>query len=205
MKLFRSVAYNWQEGGPALVARKAVVQAKRLLSHRHELLVYVRRDLDADSPESLDPGTEIRELDRDELIASGYFKAVAFPEMLEARFPLGDRCLGIFFDGRIGHVAWLAHEHCPLDIGLPDMPIPGGVALYDEYTLPEFRGRGAGTASVRRLCAMGHEDGSRYAVALIHEDNVASRHVHEKCGFGVAGPVVYRRRLWRETFEYPDL
>lgn len=53
---------------------------------------------------------------------------------------------------------------------------------------PEAQGRGIGTAAVRALCAAAFaETPLRRLIALIHEDNLASRRLIERVGFRLEG------------------
>jgi hypothetical protein len=204
MSILRRLALNWRAGGPRRIANKASARVARSVRLEHSSIAHLNNDPHPDPPRP-PPGIEIHELDEKSLVASGFFKAVAFPERVATRFAEGDRCVGIFFEGRIGHVAWMKFDAVPIDWGLPTVPVPGGVGIYDGFTLRDFRGRGAHTYSVLTRCSIAARLGADRVVSLITEENAASRHVNRKCGFEEAGRVRYSRLLWRERLEHPDL
>ena len=204
MRVFRSIAYNWRTDGPAGVARKVVHRAGRLIRFEYEALVYQLTDLTVEASDP-GPGAEVRSLDMDGLLEARFFKAVGFPEDIRARFAQGETCVGVFFDGTLGHVSWMTPGLLHIDRGLPDIDIPGGVGIYDMFTLPDFRGRGAQTTALLTLCRDAARTDHDRAVALVREGNGASRHVFRKCGFDEVGTLRYRRTLGVERLDHPPL
>jgi hypothetical protein len=186
------------------VVGKVAGRLRRIVSYRYEALLYVRHGLDVAAP---DPGSgvDVRELHLEELMSTGYFKAIAYPERMQARFDRGHRCFGVFVDGAIGNVSWVSQDHCPIDYGLPDIAVPGGIGIYDCFTMPECRGRGAFTSVIAVMCSVAHRGAYDRALALIVEGNAASRHVFGKMGFEAVGRVEYRRGLLGEHLDHPPV
>lgn len=83
-----------------------------------------------------------------------------------------------------------------------DRCVYGGVAEVSVYVAPEARGRGVGTALLRRLVRASEEAGLWTLQAGIFPENEASLRLHEKAGFRVVGR---RERLgkldgtWRDV------
>ena len=202
--LFRSIAYAWRTGGPRQLVSRAIARAGRAISRRYEAIVYQLDDLDVAVP-ALGDGVELRQLEWADLMDGRYFKAVHFPNLIQTRLAEGEWCVGVFFDGALGHVSWMTPEYLQIDRGIPLVSVAGGVGIYDMFTLPEFRGRGAQTNALLGLCRLADELGFQRAVALVREGNGPSRHVFRKCGFQEIGELEYRRRLWMETLEHPPL
>lgn len=140
-----------------------------------------------------------------DLLAAEYFKVVDSPDEMERRFRRGETCLGLYFDDNLAHVSWMSPGYLSIDRGIERVPIAGAVGIYDMFTLPEFRGRGAQTAALSGLANRAYQAGYRVAVAGIYEKNGASRHVFEKVGFEEVGTLAYRRILWREQTRLPEL
>lgn len=204
LRVARSVVYNLRAGGPRQLAVRALGRAGRVFSRSYDAIVYRLDDLDVPEPVPGE-GAELRELDWPGLLDGEYFKAVHFPDLIRRRFDDGERCVGVFFEGRLGHVSWMTRGRLQIDRGIPVVPVVGGVGIYDMFTLPDFRGRGAQTHALQALCRMARGDGADRAVALVREGNAPSRHVFRKCGFAEIGDLRYRRRLWIERLDHPPL
>ena len=73
--------------------------------------------------------------------------------------------------------------------------------LAELYVRPEHRGKGTGRALLHAALTHAREHGADYIHLGTTEDDVAARHLYEKCGFrrteGDAGPLmfVYEREL----------
>jgi ribosomal protein S18 acetylase RimI-like enzyme len=73
--------------------------------------------------------------------------------------------------------------------------------LAELYVRPEHRGKGTGHALLRAALTHARERGADYIHLGTSEDDVAARHLYEKCGFrrteGDGGPLmfVYEREL----------
>jgi phosphinothricin acetyltransferase len=70
-------------------------------------------------------------------------------------------------------------------------PAYAGVAEHSVYVARAARGTGAGRAALEALCRAYVERGFWKIVSRIFPENVASRRLHERCGFREVG--VYRR------------
>jgi len=203
VRLIQSVSHHWSEGGVTQLGRKTLGRAARVFYNAIDFLVYRLDDLDVE-PIVLADG-ELVELTMEGLRAAGYFKAVEAPAEMERRFRQGETCVGVFFGGELGHVSWMVPGFLPIDRGIDRVPMDGAVGIYDMFTLGNFRGRGAQTVALTELSRMAYRQGYRSAVAGIYEGNAPSRHVFKKVGFRNVGTLRYRRTLWVERVQVPDL
>ncbi|MFN3939307.1 MAG: GNAT family N-acetyltransferase [Chitinophagales bacterium] len=77
-----------------------------------------------------------------------------------------------------------------------------GVAEVSIYVHPAWHNKGVGTALLQKAIRASEENGIWSLLAVIHQDNPASIHLHEKCGFRMIG---YRERIaqlngvWKTT------
>lgn len=77
-----------------------------------------------------------------------------------------------------------------------------GVAEVTLYVHNAWHNKGAGTALLQKAINASEENGIWSLLAVIHNDNPASIHLHEKCGFRMIG---YRERIaqlngaWKTT------
>lgn len=67
-----------------------------------------------------------------------------------------------------------------------------GVVELSLYVAAEARGRGVGSALLAQLVRQSEQCGYWMLVSAVFEENVASRRMHEKCGFREVG---YRERI----------
>jgi len=197
MRVLRSLQYNLRHGGFRVVASKAIRRVGRFFYRKEEWLLLERS---VEPCTAVDPSSQaqLAELTLEQLRDHGFFKALHYPEDLARRLDVGDLCLGVFFDGRLAHVAWMARHRLPLDPGLPDFGAPDSVGIYDMFTLPEFRRRGCQRLAIEEFLRRASRAGLPRAVTIVDPGNAASLAAFHRSGFHVAGTLVFRRVLGRE-------
>jgi GNAT superfamily N-acetyltransferase len=200
-KLVRSTAYRWRHGGTASVLAGFGRTVRSSVYRTFDAVAYLADDLNM--PPNTPAGITVGHLTYDDLIQGRHFKTLAYPELIRTRFDEGHLCIGVYCDGSLAHVAWLSLGRVPIDTGIPEIVAEGLGGVFDGFTLPEFRGRGCLTFAVQEMCTEGFRLGLTRVLAVIHADNGASRHVHEKLGFRYIGEIRYRRILWTEHFDHP--
>jgi GNAT superfamily N-acetyltransferase len=183
MSLYRSLAYNFRQGGGRQLLRKGLWRARQWIESEASWLLYRSRPV-VDAPE-----INGRPLDFDELKRLGYFKALAFPEMIRSRLAKCT-CYGFFVNTELATVAWTWEGYLELEPGL-GIPVDG-IAIFDCWTIPKFRGRGIYTASLMRLAALAGERGATIAV---DPGNIPSIRGIERAGFEPYLALRRRRRL----------
>ncbi|MEX1258874.1 MAG: GNAT family N-acetyltransferase [Gemmatimonadota bacterium] len=196
MRAIRALRYNLEHGGVGVVLRKVAGRLVALF-YRAEAWLLFEMDLESPAAPELAPGTELRTMTMEDLLLHHFFKAVHYPDDLRARFADGDLCLGIFMDGSLAHVAWMASHRLPLDPGLPVFAAAGAAGIYDMFTLPGFRRRGCQALALREILRRAEARGLTRAVAVVHPANRPSISAFEKCGFRAPRRLEYRRTLWR--------
>jgi len=199
--MLRAVVYNFREGGATQVLARAASRAGRIV-YRSYIVDLYRTEVH-DVPDGVAAPLDVGRLTFDDLVEARYFKVVAYPEVIRARFAAGHHCIGARIDGELAHVAWLAVGTLPIDRGIPDIVATGVGGVYDVFTLDAFRGRGCMTHSIRRMLRDARGLGLTRLVAAIHPGNLPSISVFRKHGFERIGRLTYRRLLGRTQFDYP--
>ena len=172
------------------------------MHRRIDLEAYLSRGLNRiiETP----PGMRVTLLSFRQLVEAGHRKTIDYPEKIRRRFDEGHRCIGVYCESELAHVAWLTVGSLPIDDGVPSVFADKLGGAFDGFTEPEFRGRGCLTLAVQEICMEAQRAGLTRVLAAIHPGNAASRHVHEKLGFTRIGPIQYSRVMWRERFEFPE-
>lgn len=196
MRILRSVRYNFNHGGVGAVFGKVMGRLRAMIRRADAWLLFEAKLEDVPDPLPSE-GMELRPMSMADLLAHRFFKAVYYPEDLERRFAEGDLCLGVFLEGVLAHVAWMAADRLPLDPGVPDFPAPEAAGIYDMFTHSEHRGKGCQTIALRELMCRAAARGAARAVATVHAGNRPSIAAFQRCGFRVAGDLRYERVLWR--------
>lgn len=200
-KLVRSTAYHWRHGGGASVLAGFGRTVRSSVYRTYDAVAYLADDLNM--PPDPPSGIEVRLVAFHDLIEGGHFKALAYPELIRARFSDGHRCVGVYCEGTLAHVSWLTVGRLPIDPGIPDIVADGLGGAVDAYTIPEFRGRRCATYALQERCTEAYRLGLSRVLGAIHPGNRVNRHVFEKLGFRSVGEIHYRRILWTERFDHP--
>jgi GNAT superfamily N-acetyltransferase len=141
--------------------------------------------------EAVAPGfEELREL--------GYFKAMAFPEVIRARLDSGALCHGFFLDGELVNIAWSSRGFLEMEPGV-SICEGGCVGIFDCYTLPAHRSKGIYTDTLLLLIrAIGDEGGSTALIA-VDPGNIPSIKGIERAGFKPLCRLTRVRRFGRQV------
>jgi hypothetical protein len=120
-----------------------------------------------------------------------------------ARLERGETAYTISIDERLAHCSWMMRDQAQLHLPEVSQSVrlpPGSVTLRDDYTHPDFRGRG--------LCrvTMGHmlhdafaDDRTQHAYVCVLADRLPSRHTVEALGFEYQGSLYWRCRFGTES------
>lgn len=147
-RLFRKLAFNYAEGGPARIFQKTIAFIASALDSRTVWNVYIYKGPGHSA--SSQPLVKCRTLTYQDLLDAGYYKILAFPEEIRLRFERRNTCYGFYSNADLAVVGWSSEDYLELDHGVV-FPCPSAVALFDFITLPEFRGRGLYTNALRHL------------------------------------------------------
>jgi GNAT superfamily N-acetyltransferase len=118
------------------------------------------------------------------------------------RFARGERCFGIWLDGRLISSRWLATGTARLGYLGRDVALaPGDVYIYETYTEPGYRGRGiSGIAGAVVPAALAAE-GERRMVGVLEPENTLGIRANEKAGYRIVGRIGYvKLGPWRRDF-----
>lgn len=200
-KLWRSLAYNYREGGLGEVIRKIVFRFREWFRSETSWLVYRADPGNRRSEPSL-PLIR-REPGFDSLYQNGYFKARAFPETTRARLAAGERCHGFLLAGELVNVAWTMRDHLVLEPGL-SIDEEGCVGIFDCYTVPTHRSKRIYVDTLIRLLALAREEGAVRALIAVDPGNRPSIKGIERAGFVPLFRLTRRRRLGRQSLERSD-
>lgn len=206
LKATRTIVETARKNGWAAGRRLAEDRIGRRLWSRTvtELVWLDHADID---PELLDAkGGHARFLTREEVVAATDDPGTGMePEIVE-RFDRGDRCFGIFVDGRLAASGWFAFdsiepEHC-FGFGIA---MPASVSyMYKGFTHPDFRGqRLHGVVMAMALDAMAQSDGITALVSTVDWTNEASLRSCDRLGYQRLGQVIAWRSNGRQSLSAP--
>jgi hypothetical protein len=179
--LWRHFSYNYEQGGLRQILSKLLYRA-RCWAFREDRWWIYERTLTTEHLD-LDQGMEWREFRAEDLRRLGYFKIQQFPEMIERRLKQGAICHGLLLDGRLANLGWTQLGELELDSGAV-LRDPTMGAIFDCYTVPEYRGRGLYPKSLIGMMQKLREAGAKKAWIGVDPDNLASIRGIEKAGFG---------------------
>jgi len=194
--VWQRVVYNLREGGVRGVLRRATERASEWWRYREEWLIYHMRTEDA-VPLDAEIMTT-RSLAFDDLRRLGYFKALAFPQMIADRLTNGSTCHGFFVGDDLVNLAWTHVGHLELAPGF-GLDVPDAVCIYDCVTLPGHRGKGYYPTSLRMLQHHFALRGIAEAAIAVDPGNRPSIVGIERAGFVRDGSVARTIRLGRGT------
>ena len=108
------------------------------------------------------------------------------------RLGKGHHCFAVWHKEQIVHAAWAATGRAPIGYLSRDLTLaPGEVFVFDAYTAPTFRGRGA---SPFRALVMGEhfrDRGYRSVLTAVHPENTVGFRPLEKVGAKPVGLIGY--------------
>lgn len=121
------------------------------------------------------------------------------------RLAKGRHCFVALDGARVAAYCW-ATGHVEFDVDNVDIALqPGDAYLDDSYTVPAYRGQRIQAAlrlyTFRYMKELGHER----VVAIVAENNTASKAFACKLGYQEIGHLSFRRILWRRTFSLRGL
>jgi GNAT superfamily N-acetyltransferase len=198
----RSVAYNYQEGGVREITFKAYWRLQQWLWSESVWLVYNLKLADYAHRPAL-PLTR-SQLGFDSLRELNYFKAVAFPESMQARLDGGSRCHGFFLSGQLVNIAWTSAQRLEIEPGVSIQDV-GSVGIFDCYTLPEHRSKGVYRDALILLLSAIRDEGATAALIAVDPGNHPSIKGIERAGFMRIYRLTHLRRLGRHILHKSHL
>jgi RimJ/RimL family protein N-acetyltransferase len=133
-------------------------------------------------------------LDFDGLLRHGYFKANEFPEAMRARLASGARCHALLTNDRLANIGWTTRGYLELQAGV-QIRDEASLAIFDCFTVYEFRSKGIYTDSLIRMLAYGRDSGALRALIGVDPDNLPSIRAIENAGFQPLYRLDFRRRF----------
>jgi GNAT superfamily N-acetyltransferase len=132
-----------------------------------------------------------REIAKEELPPCAALAELTLDEV-KRRYDFGDRCFGLFSDGRLAHVTWLHFGSCyirglSLLLQLDDRD----GYLYGAFTGPAHRGRGLFHRALAEIASQSRSQGMNRLLGVVEEGNEASLHVFRKLGYELVGTIDY--------------
>jgi RimJ/RimL family protein N-acetyltransferase len=199
IRAWRSVAYNYREGGVSQLLRKLAHRFKNWMWSEANWLVYT-------VDPRVYPGAprlqlERREVGVDQLRQHGYFKAIAFPEFAHRRLADGEHCHGFFIGEDLVNIAWTTDDKLVLESRTWVIDRKGCVGIYDCYTMPAHRSKGIYTDALIRLVLLAREQGATTALIAVDPTNQPSIRAIERSGFVPWGRLTRRRRAGRSSVQ----
>lgn len=178
--LWRHLELNFREGGIRRVFYKLFWRAGQWLRSDHTYLVY-RLDLPGYEPTPR-LGLERRELTFEDMTKLGYFKALSFPEVIQARIASGGVCHGFLLRGELVNIAWTTDRRILLETDWP-LAAPDAIGIFDCFTMPEHRGKGIYADTLITLLQLARQRGIKAALIAVDADNAVSIRGIERVGF----------------------
>ena len=146
------------------------------------------------------PDAQARFLDEADLDAYAALHGTA--DEATERFARGERCFGIWLDGRLVSTRWLATGTARLGyLGREVALAPGDVHIHETYTEPGHRGRGISGISGAIVPAVLAAEGARRVVGVLEPENTMGIRANEKAGYRIVGRIGYLKLgPWRRDF-----
>lgn len=201
--MWRSLAYNYREGGIRQILRKIPWRFRQWLWSETVWLVY-RTELRDYQREPKLPLVR-SELGLDALRENGYFKAIAFPEAIRVRLDAGERCNGFFRGAELVNVAWTTRGYLVLEAGGLSIRENNCVGIYDCYTLPAHRGKGIYTDTLVRLLRWAQNEGATTALIMVEPCNHTSIKGIERAGFVPQYRLIRRCRFGQQSLRRSEI
>ncbi len=123
---------------------------------------------------------------------------------IRTRLERGDCCYLAYIEGRAVHRSWVTSTSCWVkDAKAIFKPQKGEVYVYDSYTLPRYRSRGAFSSTLLRILA--DYSGQSLVWIAVRNDNLPSRKAIEKAGFKKVFGLSYRRFFFFKHYEFLEI
>jgi GNAT superfamily N-acetyltransferase len=118
------------------------------------------------------------------------------------RFARGERCFGIWLDGKLVSTRWLARGTVRLEyIDRETVLAPTDVYYHDVYTAPEYRGRGLSRVAAVVVSELLAAEGARRIVGVLEPENRAALGANKMAGYRTVGKIGYVKvGRWRRDF-----
>jgi hypothetical protein len=139
-------------------------------------------------------------LDVSRLLQLEFFKAVAFPEAVQATLASGARCHGFFAGNELANIAWTRSAELDLGYGF-SVRSENSIAIYDCHTLPVFRGRGIYPDTLYYLAREAFDEQTRFVFIAVDPGNAPSIRGIERAGFHFFADVHCIRRFGRRSIQ----
>jgi GNAT superfamily N-acetyltransferase len=114
----------------------------------------------------------------------------AAPDGATERFARGERCFGIWLDGRLVSTRWLATGTAHIGYLTREVALaPGEVYIYETYTEPGHRGRGISGVAGAIVSAALAAEGVRRIVGVLEPENEQGLRANKKAGYRIVGRI----------------
>jgi len=189
-EVWRHIQHNYREGGLGRVLYKCIWRAGQWIWSDACWLVYAVKVSEYRRRPTLSLSN--RTLDFEALYSLGYFKTLAFPEVIRSRLERGEQCHGFFLGETLVNIGWTTADYLELEPGYT-ITEEGWVGIYDCYTLPAWRSRGIYTDSLILLLNSIRERDCEKGFISVDPGNLPSIKGIEKASFRP----LYRLRRFR--------
>ena len=156
-------------------------------------LILLERPLSEAMPDaSIPPSIQITVLRDSEISAYLALRPDQGAAKIRCRLAHGQRCFVVWHAGQIVHAAWAATGQAPIEYLSRDLALgPGEVFVFDAYTAPASRGRGASPLRALVLGRYFFTRGCRCVLTAVHPENRAGFRPLEKLGAERVGVIGY--------------
>lgn len=197
--LWRSLAYNYREGGITQVINRSIAKPISVISSETSWLIYKINTAGYERKARL-PLVQ-KELAFESLVQHKYYKALSFPERVRSRMTAGHRCFGFFDGDELANVGWISTGLLVLELWTLDITEDACSGIYDCYTFPAYRSKGIYTDTLIRLVNLLRAEEIPTVLISVDPGNVMSIRGIERAGFIPHYKLTRRRRFGRDSFE----
>ncbi len=121
---------------------------------------------------------------------------------LKLRLERGDFCYLAFIEGKAVHRSWVTFSSCWVkDARAVFKPAKNEAYIYDSYTLPRYRSKGAFTSTLLKIIADFRGSNTSLWIA-VRENNFPSRKAVEKVGFEKVFGLMFKKILVFKRYEF---
>jgi RimJ/RimL family protein N-acetyltransferase len=154
-------------------------------------LILLERQLTRARPEvAVADDMQVSVLDDSEIAAYLALRRDQDALTIRRRLLQGHRCFVVWHRGQIVHAAWAATGQAPIDYLSRRLVLgPAEVFVFDAYTAPPFRGRGASPLRALALDRHFRDLGFRAVLTAVHPENRPGFRPVEKVGGARAGVI----------------
>lgn len=196
--LWQHIEFNYREGGLRQVLYKVFWRFQQWLWSESVWLVY-RLEVAGYQGQPRLPLVR-SPLELPALVQLRYFKAVAFPEGIQARLNSGAVCHGFFLDQELLNIGWTTNGCLELEGGL-SIPGENCIGVFDCFTLPAHRSKGVYTDTLISFARFIRDQGAAAALIAVDPGNLPSIRGIERAGFQPLFRLRRLRRFGRESME----